>query len=197
MSAHGEIVGAGQTARTRAHHGDALAGRWRQLGPKGLRPPQIQVRDVAFDVVDADRLVEQIAATALHLAGPRAHTPADGGQGIAILDQFDGLAELAQRCQSNVPLNVDARRAGVLARPHTVGVVTGEQQFEGRLARLPHLGAVGFDHHAVGDLGGTGGQQGAGALHFDHAHEAGGERFELFVVTQRRDAVDPDRASHF
>jgi len=123
VTAHGQVVRAREAARAGAHDGHALAVARRHLGPVRLCHAQIEIRDEALDVVDAHRLIEQVAPAALDLARPRAHPAADGGQGVLLLDETDGLAELPQGRERDVALDVDAGRAFLLARADAVGVV--------------------------------------------------------------------------
>ena len=65
-----------------------------------------------------------------------------------------------------------------------VGVI-GEDDGEDFLAHLGHLGGVGADDHAVGDLGGAGEREAAHALDFDGAGAAagvGGQSVEVAKV---------------
>ena len=83
VAAEGEVVGAGQPRRARPDDRHLLAVRRGHARTPGVLVAQVEVGEVALDVVDADRLVEQGAPAALDLAGPGADAPAHRGQGVA------------------------------------------------------------------------------------------------------------------
>ncbi len=90
-------------------HGGRLGGRTQ------LRVGVDVIGDEALQIADRDGLVD-FAAVAIVLAGMLAHAPAGRRERAALADQLIGLFEFAGRHQSHVPLGVDARRAGGLAR---------------------------------------------------------------------------------
>ena len=192
----GEVVGTRQPGRPRTHDGDFLAVRRRDLGPEGLRLAEVEIGDVALDVVDSDGLVEHPAAAPLDLARAGADATADRWERVGLLDQAERVCELPERRKGNVPLDVHAGGAGELTGPDAVGVVVGQQQLERGLARAQDLRAPRLDDHSAGHLRGARGQERAGALDLDDAQVARGKRLELLVVAQRRDVVDAVISGH-
>ncbi len=185
-----EVVGRREARRPGADHRD-LACRWAARSAAGRRRrAQIEVGDVALDVVDADRLVEHAPAAALDLAGAGADAAADRRQRVGVLDELDRVLVLADRRQGDVALDVDPGRAGELA-----GARCSRRSGSTAAARAPPC-ASGAPRASRSrppcprHLRGAGGHERPGALHLDHADEARGERLELRVVAQRRDAVD-------
>ena len=105
-------VGAGETRRTRAHHGDALAGAHhiRHVGLPALL--ERFVRDVLLDGADADR-AEAVVQRARALAQPvlRTNAAAHFRQRIRLMRQFRRLEQLAVVHQRQPVRNVVVNRA--------------------------------------------------------------------------------------
>ena len=66
-------------------------------------------------------------------------------------------------------------------------VALGEEQLEGHAAVFAQALAVGLDVHALGDLGGAGGQELGDAGDFDQAEAAGADVVDAVQMAEGRD----------
>ncbi len=191
-----EEVGAGQPGGARADDGDLPAVRGRQLRLPGVAAPEVEVGDVALDPVDPHRLVEEVPAAALDLAGTGADPAAHRGERVLLLDEPHRVPVLSQGRQGDVPLDVHRRGALELAGSDAVGVVVRQEQLEGRLPGPADLVVVRHHDHARGDLRGAGGEERPRPPYLHDAQEARGERLELAVVAEGGDVRDAVLAGH-
>jgi hypothetical protein len=190
-----EVVRRRRAGRPRPDHGDPLAGLGLELeGDRRVdvpleHLPEDLVARVAMAVADGDRLVHLVAAAVL-LAGRRADTAQDGGEGDRPLEDPGRLPELALGVRLEEARDVDVARALVLARRQAVGVVVREDQLEVRPADPANLLRLGADDHAgLGDPGARDRRM-LLAFHLDDAHPARAEARELGLVAEGRD-LDP------
>ena len=115
----GQVEGAGQAGRTGTDDGDLLvkaAGARRGHHRRDIagRSVQIALGDELLDLVDSHSLVYTTTGAGV-LAAAVAHAAADSGQRVLALDERQGLVIAALRCELQIALNGDVRRAGRLA----------------------------------------------------------------------------------
>ena len=191
MARKGQIVGTGQTCRASPHKGHPL--------PRGRPSLRMNTRVIGYKtlyMVDPDGFVHQVA-TASHFALSYTHPSANGGQGVAFLDQAESLPVVAEPRQAQISLDIHSGRAGQLSGTYTVCVVIGEEQRKRGPPGTRDPVAPGDDLHSVPDPGGAGGQQPGGVLDLHHAKKAGAEGRKPGVVAKRRDPVQLPLANQF
>ncbi len=181
------VVGRSQAGGTGADDGDSLPGGGGDFRAPGGVPAQIPIGDESLHIVDADRVVDQIAP-AVGLAGVGADAATGGREGVAVLDDADCGLEVGVHHQSQVALNVDVIGAGLLTGRFTVGVVIAQQLLESHLSvGLDHRG-MGTDGHAFADGRDAGLDLACLRSHLDHAQPAVAVgAFQPDVVAQRWD----------
>ena len=115
------------SGRAGADDGDLLGIGLAGLVQHGRDEPglgvQIVVGDKALDLVDGNSLI-QGAAGALGLADVVADSAADGGEGILLLDQLQGLGITTLGSQTQIALDGDMGRQAVLQGAVPVATVS-------------------------------------------------------------------------
>jgi len=120
VAEEGEVVGAGEPGRPRAHDRDLAAGRLLLQGDQPgdhrleLVGEEHGVRDDPVHVPHVDRLVHRGAPAAV-LAGVLADTPGGGGERVVEDDREEGVLEIALLVELEEPRDVHVDRARVLA----------------------------------------------------------------------------------
>jgi len=110
----GQVIGAGQARGAGADDGHLLALFLLDRGDVFRRVVEVQVGHEALEVHDVDGLLDPAAHAGL-LAGVVADAPADGGEGVFLLDELEGFLVLAGGDQGHVALHADVGGAGRLA----------------------------------------------------------------------------------
>ena len=120
-----QIVGRGQAGGAGAHNGDLLGIELsfpvlaqRDVAVLGL---QIQGGDIFLDLVDGQGLIDGAPGAGV-LAPPVADGAADGGEGIILLDQLQGLPVAALGSHLYIALDGQVGRAGTLAGSRAGGI---------------------------------------------------------------------------
>ena len=149
------VEGGAQPGRSRTDDRESLACRLAHGGDPRLLAAEVPVGGEPLDAVDGDWLVEE-ATSALGLTGMRANPAADGREGVAVLHHPHGGLEVPVGDQCQIALDVDLRRAALLARRLAVGVVVTQQLFDPELPVGVEWRRAGVHLQAGGDGGDAG-----------------------------------------
>jgi len=188
VSLAAQEIGGAQPGRSGPDHGHALS----RIGPAGWgvggELAGVPMGHETLDPVDVHGSVQGIAA-ALGLAGVGADAPAHRRQGVAFLDDLEGLMDVAAGHVLEVFLDIDMGRAAQAAGGLTVTVVVAQQglQVDGAVA-FQRLG-LGADQHALFHQarGGRNETRFLALFDLDEAHLAGAGGADPRVVSQGRD----------
>ncbi len=181
-----QFPGAGQTGRAGADDGDAFAGGGLAGGEPVVGVVQINFGDMAVQGADGNggtvRAGGAAAASFLTEAGANVAQHAGEHQGIA--GGLDGAGHVVLADLPDHLGDIEVRRADLAAGGEAFAGVFGQQEFQSSAAGEMDIWGGAFDDHAIGDLGGAGGNHALGAVDADDADQAACLRLDAFEIAQ-------------